>query len=323
MNDYLRRCITEAIEDNVRIDDLIEIIHNDGVRTGRGLTPKGLPGVTEQQVAAVISKFGLLPAQGVDLGIELTDWFNDPNRDAPAMHLDLEWLASRPVSDFRLNCDRSKVLGFYRIGEAVAAALRPEDGRLWASNNPPVFSLEAIHQARGHLDSQKAKQPTMSREGALEALRGFFCYEPQAYRNAIVSDMAADAKMLARALQVLTEEDQTLKAPPHVGVRKDVGGRVAEDCTPLHLANQKIKDESRQHLRDYVEDVRDQLAHDLVNLPDYETWFEKHGWETVNRDTRMAVIDSDVPTTVHELYTHFRARLLDELRQAGVLGDER
>lgn len=55
---------------------------------------------------------------------------------------------------------------------------------------------------------------------------------------------------------------------------------------------------------------------DLNNLPDYETWFEQYGPATLK--PRYEIL----PTTVHELYTMFRARLLDELRQAGILGDD-
>lgn len=67
-----------------------------------------------------------------------------------------------------------------------------------------------------------------------------------------------------------------------------------------HLAKRKVND----------------LVHDLINLPDYETWFEEHG------DERTVWLQRSMhaEATVHELYTHFRARLLDELRQAGVIG---
>jgi len=62
---------------------------------------------------------------------------------------------------------------------------------------------------------------------------------------------------------------------------------------------------------------RDHLNNTLANLPDYETWFETHGKELTVRP----VFDNRTAATVHELYTHFRARLLDELRGAGVIGE--
>jgi hypothetical protein len=62
---------------------------------------------------------------------------------------------------------------------------------------------------------------------------------------------------------------------------------------------------------------RDQLNATLSELPDYETWFEAHGKESTVR----LVYDNRTAATVHEMYTHFRARLLDELRGAGVIGE--
>jgi len=62
---------------------------------------------------------------------------------------------------------------------------------------------------------------------------------------------------------------------------------------------------------------RDHLNNTLSELPDYETWFETHGEELTVRP----VFDNRTAATVHEMYTHFRARLLDELRGAGVIGE--
>ena len=68
----------------------------------------------------------------------------------------------------------------------------------------------------------------------------------------------------------------------------------------------------------YAVDARDRMMHDLINLPDYETWFETHGDER----TVKHMVHPLREATVHELYTMFRARLLDELHQAGVIGDD-
>lgn len=237
--------------------------------------PKGLPGVTEQQVLEAFREQGTVSwTDRQEIASVLADWFNDPNRDAPVkptMHPDLEWLARQPVTDFRLNCDRSKVLGFYRKGEVVAAALRPEDGRLWASNNPPVFSLEAIHQARKHLARQKLAQMETERDQAKAERRSI---KLERLRQLEAERDAQSGKTLEDALQAV-----------HV---------MTEDRTMVLLG--------------------------LNSLPDYETWFEVHGSETAYHKA-APFLRHDL-ATVHELYTMFRARLLAELHQAGVIGVE-
>lgn len=231
-----------AVEDNLRIQEIGQMIWDRAFKEGRKFKV-GLPEVTEHQVAAVIAQFGV-PPNGAGLVAELTDWFNNPDRDAPEgtqeMHPDLKWLASVPPERF------------------VVPKLSQSD--------KPVYFYKRVRPCPGSEWSKVAEIGWGTR------------YDLRPTNAWSLKEIEEARERLAR------QEKHTAE-------------------------NQKDP---------YAVDVRDRMTHDLSNLPDYETWLETHGSDhTTNR------VGQPFPgSTVHELYTMFRARLLDELHQAGVVGDD-
>lgn len=325
MNTNIRDIIQVALDDNIRIWDLVEQIYRAGVESAMAEQPKGLPGVTEAQVGLAITRINDDP-DCMGLAEGLTNWFNAPNRDAPVeptMHPDLEWMASLPMQQLNRTAmclGRSPV--FYRHNNRLFSA-RSRDT---VDPGVPMFSWDEVKQARRHLAKVQRHGPVAQYDCS---------HETPINRDHAIPFLCPECGNGTFAKAVGLQPDAEYRVT-FTGVEGE-GPDASDAFTTKELAEYR-KAQKEEYQRQVVQkaeefkekdpyalDARDRMMHDLINLPDYETWFEAHG----NSETVLTG-DGDRPpsqcggerTTVHELYTHFRARLLDELRQAGVIGDD-